>query len=338
MMLYSALLENSMKKADFSSDEKNFSSGAVEKQGIPRIKILGIGGSGSNTVRRIYKAGVKGVSLVALNTDAQALSSCNVPYKILIGSKTTNGLGTGMDSSLGREAAQESKREILQMLENTDMLFITCGLGGGTGSGGVPIIAELSKKLGILTVVVVTTPFSFEGEQRINIAKQALINLKGNVDSLLVIPNDKLLQVIDEKTTVSQAFEKCDDILKQAVQGITDLMLSPGIININFASLAAVMRNSGNAIFGIARARGENRAVQAARQAIASPLIDFSIDGAQGILFNISGNDVTLNEIKDAAKVITESANPKARIIFGAVKDPVLKKGEIKITVIASKP
>ncbi len=303
----------------------------------PKIKVLGVGGSGSNTVSRIAKFNEAGVELIAINTDAQALHFCKVPSKILIGKHVTKGLGAGMDVSLGKAAAEENKQELSDLIKGCDMVFITSGMGGGTGSGAAPVIAEISKSLGILTIAVVTMPFSFEGEQRKQVAKKAMENLKGKVDSLLVIQNDKLLQIIDEKTTVSNAFEICDDILKQAVQGITDLILSPGIINIDFASILSVMKNSGQALFGTGKAIGENRAVEAAQKAINSPLLDFSIKGSKGILFSASGADITLNEIKAAAKVITENVDPKAQIIFGAVKDNTLKKGEIKITVIATK-
>ncbi|OGZ64174.1 MAG: cell division protein FtsZ [Candidatus Staskawiczbacteria bacterium RIFCSPLOWO2_01_FULL_40_39] len=303
----------------------------------PKIKVVGVGGSGSNTISRIAKFNVRGVDLIAVNTDAQALHFCKVPQKILIGKNITKGLGAGMDVSLGRQAAQESQEEITEALRGADMVFITCGLGGGTGSGAGPIIAELSQKMGILTIAVVTTPFSFEGEQRKQVAKKAMEDLTGKVDSLLIISNDKLLKIIDEKTTVSNAFEICDDTLKQAVQGITDLILAPGIITIDFASVISIMKNSGQALFGTGKAQGANRAVEAATKAINSPLLDFSIKGSKGILFNASGNDTTLNEIQEAAKVITENADPRAQIIFGAVKDDMLKKGELKITVIATK-
>jgi len=311
----------------------------------PKIKVIGVGGSGSNTISRMVKFQMEGIELLAVNTDAQALFFCKgpkgCPEKILIGKETTKGLGTGMDADLGKKSAEESKQEILENLKGADMVFVTCGLGGGTGSGASPIIAEISKGLGILTIAVVTTPFSFEGQERKKVAELALENLKGKVDSLLVISNDKLLKIIDEKTTVSSAFLICDDILRQAVQSITDLILVPGIINIDFASVLSIMKNSGHALFGVGKTSGENRAVRAAETAISSPLLDFSIKGAKGVLFSVSGNDVTLNEIQEAAKVITKSVDPKAQIIFGAVKPPKgsqeLKKGEIKITVIATK-
>jgi len=304
---------------------------------LPKIKVVGVGGSGSNTISRMAKMDLRGVELIAMNTDAQALHFCRAENKVLIGEHVTRGLGAGMEASLGKEAAEENKEQIKELLKGSDMVFVTCGLGGGTGSGASPAIADISKQLGILTIAVVTMPFSFEGQQRKEIAKQALNNLAGATDALIVISNDNLLKIIDEKTTVANAFEICDDILKQAVASITDLILSPGIINIDFASIVSVMKDSGQALFGTGRALGENRAIEAAKQAIASPLLDFSIKGSKGVLFNVSGNDITLNEIKEAAKVITESVDSKAQIIFGAVKDAGLKKGEIKITVIATK-
>ena len=303
----------------------------------PQIKVFGIGGSGSNTVSRMAKFNIQGAELIAVNTDAQALHFSKADKKILIGEDTTKGLGTGMDVVLGKKAAEESKETISENLKGSDMVFITCGLGGGTGSGAVPIIAEISKSLGILTIAVVTTPFSFEGEQRRRIAENALQKLKEKVDSTIIISNDKLLSIIDEKTTVSNAFSICDEVLKEAVQSITDLILVPGIINIDFSSVLSIMENSGRALFGVGRAQGENRAINAATKAINSPLLNFSIKGAKGILFNASGQDITLNEIQETAKVITKNVNPRAKIIFGAVKDNTLSKGEIKITVIATK-
>ena len=319
--------------------EKSFSMPAIKLQskGMPQIKVFGVGGSGSNTVSRISKSGVAGVELIALNTDVQSLHSSKAQKKVLIGKNITKGLGAGMDESLGKAAAEESKEDILHSLKSADMVFVTCGLGGGTGSGASPVVCELSKELGILTVAVVTTPFSFEGEERRQIAKKAMEKLKGKVDSLLIVQNDKLLNIIDEKTTVSNAFEVCDDILRQAVLGITDLILAPAIINIDFASVLSIMKNSGRALFGMGKASGPNRAIEAAKQAINSPLLDFSIKGAKGILFNVSGNDTALSEIKAIGKFITESADQKAKIIFGAIKDNNLKKGEIKVTVIATK-
>lgn len=309
----------------------------------PKIKVIGVGGSGSNTVSRIARlrgqasSNMQEVELLAVNTDAQALYFSKSDKKILIGKDTTKGLGTGMDADLGKDSAEESRQEIIENLKGADMVFVTCGLGGGTGSGAAPVVAGISKGMGILTIAVVTTPFSFEGQERKKIAIMALANLKEQVDSLLVISNDKLLKIIDEKTTVSNAFSICDDVLREAVQSITDLILVPGIINIDFASVLSIMKNSGQALFGIGKTSGENRAILAAEKAISSPLLDFSIQGSKGVLFSVSGNDVTLNEIQEAAKVITKSVDPKAQIIFGAVKDNNLKKGEIKVTVIATK-
>jgi cell division protein FtsZ len=303
----------------------------------PIIKVIGVGGSGSNTVSRMAKLEMQEVELIAVNTDAQALHSCKADKKFLIGKTLTKGLGTGMDPDLGRKSAEESKQEVIENLKGSDMVFVTCGLGGGTGSGAAPVIAEISKDLGILTIVVVTTPFFFEGEERKKVSEKALERLKGKADSLLVISNDKLLKIIDEKTTVTNAFLICDDILREAVQSITDLILVPGIINIDFASVLSIMKDSGHALFGVGKTFGENRAVLAAEKAISSPLLDFSIKGSKGVLFSVSGNDITLNEIQEAAKIITKNVDSKAQIIFGAVKDSNLKKGEIKITVIATK-
>lgn len=307
----------------------------------PVIKVIGVGGSGSNTISRMAKFQMQGVELLVVNTDAQALHFSKANKKILIGKDLTKGLGTGMDANLGRKSAEESRQEISENLKGADMVFVTCGLGGGTGSGASPIVAEISKEMGILTIAVVTTPFSFEGLERKKIAEAALKNLKEKVDSVLIISNDKLLKIIDEKTTVSDAFLMCDDILRQAVQSITDLILVPGIINVDFASVQAIMKNSGQALFGVGKMSGENRATRAAETAITSPLLDFSIQGAKGVLFSVSGNDISLNEIQEAAKIITKNVDPKAQIIFGAVRPPKgyydLKNGEIKITVIATK-
>ena len=241
-----------------------------------------------------------------------------------------------MDATLGQKAAEENKEEIAEVLKGSDMVFITCGLGGGTGSGASIVVSEVARSLGILNIAVMTTPFSFEGAQRKKIAESALDNLKIKVDSSLIISNDKLLKVIDEKTTVTSAFLMCDEILMQAVIGITDLVLSPGIISIDFASVKSIMQNSGKAIFGQGIAKGENRAIESAQKAITSPLLDGSINGAKGVLFCAFGNDISLNEIQESAKVITKTADAKAKIIFGAVKDDKLAKGEMKITVIAT--
>jgi cell division protein FtsZ len=310
----------------------------------PIIKVIGVGGSGSNTISRMAKLGIPGVELIAVNTDAQALFFCkehssNIK-KILIGQKITKGLGTGMNPELGARSADESRVEIYNSLKGADMTFVVFGAGGGTGSGAGPVIAEISKQLGVLTVAIVTTPFSFEGQERKNVASKAIENLTGKTDSVIIISNDKLLKVIDEKTTVSGAFSICDDILGQAVQAITDLILVPGIINIDFASVLSVMKDSGKALFGTGVCSGENRAVKSAIMAINSPLLEFSIKGAKAVLFSVLGNDMSLTEIQDIAKTITQNVDSKAKIIFGALKplkNSNLKKGDIKTMVIATK-
>ncbi|MBU4274503.1 cell division protein FtsZ [Patescibacteria group bacterium] len=302
----------------------------------PKIKVVGVGGSGSNTISRMVKDSIQGIDLIAVNTDAQALRFCKAERKVLIGENVTRGLGAGMDVSLGRKAAEESKEKIKELLKEANMVFITCGMGGGTGSGASPIIAEVSKSLGILTIAVVTRPFSFEGEQRRKVANSAIEQLKDRVDALLVISNDKLLHLVDNKTTVSNAFWICDEVLREAVQGITDLVVLPGIVTVDMASILAIMKNAGTALFGVGKAKGENRAVEAAQKAINSPLLDSSISGAKRVLFNVSGQDLGLAEISEVAKIITKTADKKAQVIFGAINDENLKKGEIKVTVIAA--
>jgi len=301
------------------------------------IKVIGIGGSGNNAVSRMMKCKIKGVELIAINADAQDLQNAKAHRKLRIGRNLTKGLGTGMDPEVGRQAAEEQKEEIKQILRDTDMLFIAGGLGGGTCSGASPVIAEIAKNLGVLTLAVVTTPFSFEGANRMEIAHSSLKKLKPKVDTLISISNNKLLSILEPQTTVLNAFWFCDDILRQAVQGISDLIVLPGIINIDFADIKAIMKNSGSALFGIGRAKGVERAKEAARKALSSPLLDISSKGAKGVLFNVSGGkDISLSEIDEAAKVITEQVSPEAKVIFGAIQDEKLNKGEIKITVIAT--
>ncbi len=302
-----------------------------------KIKVIGVGGSGKNAVNHMVNSKVKGVEFIAVNTDAQDLHHSEAKKKIHIGKNLTRGLGTGMDPELGRKAAEETKEEIQESIKGADMVFIACGLGGGSGTGASPIIARTSKELGALTVGVVTKPFSFEGNQRMRIAETGLEELRQSVDALIVIPNDRLLATIDKETSATNAFAMCDDILKQAVEGISDLITMPGIINIDFADIRAIMEGAGGALMGIGRASGEKRAEEAAKLAINSPLLEVSINGAKGVLFSIAGgDDLTMFEIHDAAKFITESVDPNAKIIFGTVRDEKLKKGEIKITVIAS--
>ncbi len=302
-----------------------------------RIKVVGVGGGGNNAITRMIDAKIKGVEFVAINTDAQALHHSKASEKVHIGKNLSKGLGAGMNPEIGRQAAEENRDEIQDVLKGADMVFVTCGLGGGTGSGASHVVAEAAKELGALTIAVVTKPFSFEGAQRRTIAEEALQNLKDRVDSLITIPNDKLLAIIDRKTTLINAFRIVDDVLRQGVQGISDLITKPGIVNVDFADVRAIMSDSGSALMGIGIAAGENRAAEAAKAAINSPLLEISIDGAKGVLFNISGSsDLTMLEISEAANIITESIDPNAKVIFGAVVDDQVKKGEIIVTVVAT--
>ncbi len=302
-----------------------------------RIKVVGVGGSGGHGISRMIETKLKGVEFVAINTDAQDLHQNRAQEKVHIGKNLTKGLGAGMNPDIGRQAAEENREEIQEVLKGADMVFVTCGLGGGTGTGAAPIVAETAKELGALTVAVVTKPFAFEGAQRRAIADEGLENLKERVDTLITIPNDKLLQIIDKKTTLINSFKIVDDVLRQGVQGISDLITKPGIVNVDFADVKAIMANSGSALMGIGLGSGENRAAEAARAAINSPLLELSIDGAKGVLFNVSGcSDLTMLEINEAANIITESIDPNAKVIFGAVIDDSIRKGEIQITVVAT--
>ncbi|MFH0906745.1 MAG: cell division protein FtsZ [bacterium] len=302
-----------------------------------KIKVVGVGGSGCHAISRMLACKIHGVDFVAINTDSQDLHHVGASEKVHIGKNLTRGLGAGMNPEIGRQAAEENRDEIHEVIKGSDMVFVVCGMGGGTGSGGSPVVAEAAKDSGALTVAVVTKPFSFEGKQRARIAEESLIQLKDRVDTLITIPNDKLLSIIDRKTPLLNAFSMVDDVLRQAVQGISDLVITPGIVNVDFADVKAVMQNAGSALMGIGRATGEDRAVEAAKAAINSPLLEISIDGAKGVLFNVSGgSDLSMTEINEAAKIITESIDPEAKVIFGAVMDDKLKKGEIKVTVIAT--
>ncbi|MFH1841496.1 MAG: cell division protein FtsZ [Candidatus Nealsonbacteria bacterium] len=302
-----------------------------------KIKVIGLGGAGCNAISRMASYKVQGVDLVAINCDIQDIKKTKADLKIRIGKNLTAGLGAGMNPEIGRLAAEENKEEISKILEGTDMVFITCGLGGGTGTGAAPVVAEIAKNSGALTIAVVTTPFSFEGVYRDRVAKQGLEVLRNKVDTLLIIPNDKILLQGDKNTSLISAFWRCDEVLRQAVQGITDLILLPGIINVDFADVKTIMRNSGPAFFGQGQAKGERRVETAVNLAVNSPLLDFSIKGAKGVLFNISGgDDLSLAEIAEASKIITQNTDNKARVIFGAVHDKRLQKGEIKMTVIAT--
>ncbi len=306
-------------------------------EAFARIKVLGVGGSGGNAVNHMINCKVRGVDFIAVNTDSQDLHRSLTKKRIHLGKNLTRGLGTGMNADLGRRAAEETRDEIQEVVKGADMVFVTCGEGGGTGSGVSPIVARIAKELGCLTVAVVTKPFFFEGRQRSRIAEAGLEELRKEVDAIIVIPNDRLLSAIDKATTVKNAFAMCDDILRHAVEGISDLITTPGLVNIDFADIRTVMENAGSALMGIGTATGENRAIEAAKAAINSPLLDVSIAGAKGVLFSIAGGeDLTMFEIQDAAKVITESIDPEAKIIFGTVRDDKLKKNEVKITVIAT--
>ncbi len=308
-----------------------------EVESFARIKVIGVGGSGGNAVNHMVNQKVKGVDFIAVNTDAQDLHNSLAKKKIHIGKNLTKGLGTGMSPELGRKAIEETKEEVQEAIKGSDMVFISCGLGGGTGSGASPVVANIARETGALTVAVVTKPFFFEGQHRSRIANEALAALRQEVDAIIVIPNDRLLNNISKETTAKNAFAMCDDVLKQAVEGMSDLITTPGIINVDFADVKAVLKDAGSALMGIGIASGENRAEEAARIAINSPLLDISINGARGVLFSIAGNDdLTMFEIQDAAKVITESMDPDAKVIFGTIKDEKLNKGEVKVTIIAS--
>ncbi|OIO96627.1 MAG: cell division protein FtsZ [Anaerolineae bacterium CG2_30_64_16] len=301
-----------------------------------QIKVLGIGGGGSNAVNRMIEQGLQGVEFVAVNTDAQALMLSNAPQRLRIGDKLTKGLGAGGHSEIGEKAANESAEELKGLLKGADMVFVTGGMGGGTGTGAAPIIAKLAKETGALTIGVVTKPFTFEGNRRRRVADDGIKRLRDSVDTLIVIPNDRLLQVVDKKASIQQAFRVADDVLRQGIQGISELITIPGLINLDFADVRSVMSEGGSALMAIGQSNGDSRAQTAAEQAIHSSLLDVTIDGAQGILFNVTGGaDLSLYEVNEAAEIIRRTADPDANIIFGAVVDPDMKDG-IRITVIAT--
>ena len=300
------------------------------------IKVVGVGGGGTNAVNRMVDAGLSGVEFIAVNTDAQALMMCDADVKIHIGSKATRGLGAGADPAVGQAAAQESRDELKEALKGADMIFVTAGEGGGTGTGGAPIVAELGRELSALTVGVVTRPFAFEGRKRSQQAELGIENLRDRVDTLIVIENDRLLQVVEKRTTIVEAFQMADDILRQGVQGITDLITVPGLVNLDFADVRTIMRDAGSALMGIGIATGEGRAAEAARSAVSSPLLEASIEGATGILLNITGGpEIGLFEVNEAAEVVTSAADQNANVIFGAVIDDALGD-EVRVTVIAT--
>jgi len=304
--------------------------------GSARIKVAGIGGAGGSAITRMIESRLKGVDFIAVNSDLQALKENPAEAKIQIGKELTRGLGCGADPDKGRMSAEENKDEIYEELRDTDMVFVTAGMGGGTGTGAAPVVAGIAKELGALTVAVVTKPFSFEGQRRMKLAEAGIEELRKSVDTLIVIPNDRLLQVVDKKTSLMDAFQVVDDVLREGVKGITDLITQSGLINLDFADVKAIMQDSGTALMGIGKSTGESRAIEAARGAIDSPLLEISIDGARGILMNITGGpDLGMYEIDEAAKTITEAADPEANIIFGAVIDETMQ-GEVQITVVAT--
>ncbi len=314
---------------DFEENEKMM-------DGTATIKVIGVGGAGNNAVNRMIESGIRGVEFISVNTDRQALQESKAGAKIQIGEKITRGLGAGANPDIGAQSAEESKAEIAEVLRGADMVFVTAGMGGGTGTGAAPIVAAAAKEMGILTIGVVTKPFTFEGKKRLSQAERGIESLKGKVDTLVVIPNDKLLQIIDRKTSIVDAFKMADDVLRQGVQGISDLIAIPGLVNLDFADVKTIMLNTGMAHMGIGIASGENRAEDAAKQAIQSPLLETSIEGARGVIINITGGpDLGLQEANTAAELVQRSVDPEANIIFGAVIDENMGD-EISITVIAT--
>src|SRR5690348_8646865 len=305
-------------------------------EGFAQIRVIGVGGGGSNAVNRMIQAQMLGIEFIAVNTDAQALLLAETPHRIRIGDKLTRGLGAGGNPTIGAKAAEESSEELYEAIKGSDMVFITSGMGGGTGTGASPVVAQIAKEAGALSVGVVTKPFSFEGNKRRIAAEEGIAALKQHVDTLITVPNDRLLQVADKKMPLSEAFRLADDVLRQGIQGISDLITMPGLINLDFADVKTIMSDAGSALMAIGEGSGDTRAVDAARQAISSPLLDIDISGARGVLFNITGGmDLTLYEVNEAADIISKSAHPEANIIFGAVQDPIYD-GRIKITVIAT--
>jgi len=309
----------------------------TDVESFARIRVIGVGGSGNNAVNHMVASHVQGVDFIAINTDAQDLHKSKAKKKIHIGRSLTRGLGAGMNTEIGKQAAEETREEIQEAIKGSDMVFITGGMGGGTGTGAAPVVAKIARELGALTVGVVTKPFAFEGQARGRLAEQGLADLRKAVDALIIVPNDKLLSIVSRDTGIKNAFAMCDDILKQAVEGISDLITTTGIINVDFADVRTIMQNAGSALMGIGIAIGDKRAELAARAAINSPLLEVSIHGAKGVLFSIAGgDDLGMLEVQDAAAVITEAIDPDAKVIFGAVTDDTLKKGQVRVTVIAT--
>ena len=318
---------------EYNNDENN---NVTMMDGTATIKVIGVGGAGNNAVNRMIEAEIKGVDFIAVNTDRQALQVSKAKTKIQIGEKITRGLGAGANPDVGAQAAEESKSEVAEVLRGADMVFVTAGMGGGTGTGAAPIVAATAKEMGILTIGVVTKPFTFEGKKRLSQAERGIESLKGKVDTLVVIPNDKLLQIVDRKTSIIEAFKMADDVLRQGVQGISDLIAIPGLVNLDFADVKTIMLNQGMAHMGVGRASGENRAEDAAKEAIQSPLLETSIEGAKGVIINITGGDnLGLHEVNTAAELVQRSVDPEANIIFGTVTDESMGD-DIQITVIAT--
>jgi cell division protein FtsZ len=313
-------------KRSYMTDHENFA----------QIKVIGVGGGGSNAVNRMIAEGLRGVEFIAVNADAQALLMSDAPHRIRIGDKLTRGLGAGGNPEVGSKAAEESSDEIEEIIQGADMVFVTCGMGGGTGTGAAPIIAEIAKNTGALTIGVVTRPFSFEGSRRQNAALEGIERLKEKVDTLIIIPNDRLLEIVDKKASMTEAFRTADDVLRQGIQGISEVITVPGLINLDFADVRAIMSGGGTSLMAVGTASGENRALEAAESAVSSSLLDVTIDGAQGILFNItSGPNLTLFEVNEAAEIVKQKAHPDANIIFGSVIDDTMSD-ELRITLIAT--
>lgn len=317
--------------------KKTSSKSAKKKNHIANIKVVGIGGGGGNALSRMYDHFPRSVEMIAINTDLQDLEQTNARKKIYIGKEITKGLGAGMDPELGMRAAEENRDDIAEALKGADIIFLTAGFGGGTGSGATPVVAEIAQELGILTVAVITKPFSFEGSQRATIAQEALGRLKDRVDSYITVSNDKIFSVINKETSLKKAFEAIDDVLQNAVLGVTEIIITPGIINVDFADVRAIMQGAGPSIIGLGIGSGKERGVMAANVALNSPLLETTVDGAKGVLFSVSGHkDITMSEINEIAESISQNADPSARIIFGTYHDRKLAKGKIKVTLIAT--
>ncbi len=325
------------KKRKRASPKASISGEKAKNSPNVRIKVVGVGGAGGNIITRMGRDFVRGVEFIAINTDAQDLDHCDAKYKIHIGRMATRGMGAGMNPDLGRQAAEENQADISEALKDSDMIFLTAGFGGGTGSGATPVVADIARETGALIVAVVTKPFTFEGSQRMRIAEEGILRLKDKVDAMLVIPNDRIFSVIDNETPILKAFEKIDDILKSAVSGVAEVIASAGLVNVDFADVRAIMVDSGTAVVGVGISEGKERSIKAATQAVNSPLLETSIDGAKGVLFCISGGrDLKMVEISEIAKIITENIDPGAKIIFGAYNDRKLKAGQLKVILIAT--